>query len=78
MFKVNPDKSRVEKLSPPGTIYHMYKVDPLKTDITVEESFPENFMEVVISTEMFVDHMPTKYEEAFQTLLNIEDWTCIL
>jgi len=58
-----------EKLWAPGLVYHIY-LNAHNRNYTVEESSPSLFGQVIISSRMFLDHMPDLYEAALKELLD--------
>ncbi|EPZ31622.1 alpha/beta-hydrolase [Rozella allomycis CSF55] len=56
-----------QKLYVPGTVYHLYvKPTPTNPKFTViEKNSPENFVEILVSKTMVLDHMPDKYDRGF-------------
>jgi len=66
--------SSAEKLVPPGKLYHLYKPDPSKNMVVLEESNRDFFTEIVISNDMVQHHFPHSYDAAWKSLLQSEDY----
>lgn len=69
MSKVQIDKSNHEKLVPPGKMFHMYKLTTKSKFHVMEESEKSIFTEIIIANDMYLNHMPLAYENAFKSVL---------
>jgi len=62
------------RLYPAGIVYHLFNSENKRGLLTkydvMEESDPSLFGDIIISSTMFVDHMPDAYESALENLLD--------
>jgi len=61
------------RLYPAGLVYHIFNSEnkrglSTKYDV-IEESDPSLFGDIIVSTTMFVDHMPDAYESSLESLI---------
>jgi len=60
---VDRTKSKTAKLVPPGKVFHIYKT--VNGEFVMERAKNEDFQEIVVANDMYMNHMPLTYENAF-------------